>query len=106
MALSNEMRRLQAKWTSGGGWPKRLESLEIANIRGWGSQRIDFKFPIVALSGENGSGKSTIIQAAASVYNGRDRKHTRFASDFFPKTAWDNYRNARIGYTYREGEAS
>lgn len=106
MALSNEMRRLQSKWSSGGGWPKRLESIEISNIRGWRSQRVDFKFPIVALAGENGSGKSTIIQAAASVYNGRNRKMTRFASDFFPKTAWDNYRNARISYTYREGETT
>lgn len=106
MPLSSEMRRLQSKWSSGGGWPKRLESLEINNIRGWRNQRVDFKFPIVALAGENGSGKSTIIQAAASVYNGKNRKVTRFASDFFPKTAWDNYRNARIGYSYREGDTT
>lgn len=104
MPISNEMRRLQAKWNSGGGWPKRLESLEINNVRGWRGQRIDFKFPIVALVGENGSGKSTIIQAAASIYNGRSRKRTRFASDFLPKTAWDDYRNAQIRYSYREGD--
>jgi predicted ATPase len=103
---SNEMRRLQAKWNSGGGWPKRLESIEINNIRGWKSQRIDFKFPMCAIVGENGSGKSTIIQAAASVYNGTKRQITRFASDFFPKTAWDDYRNAQIRYAYRQGESS
>lgn len=106
MALSNEMRRLQAKWNSGGGWPKRLESLEINNIRGWAGQRVDFKFPIVALVGENGSGKSTVIQAAASIYRGRDKKSTRFASDFFPKTAWDDHRNAQIKYAFREGEGN
>ena len=106
MAVSNEMRRLQAKWNSGGGWPKRLESLEINNVRGWSNQRVDFRFPISAIVGENGSGKSTIIQAAASVYNGRTRKRTKFASDFLPTTAWDNYRNARIGYTYREGDVT
>src|ERR1700742_2438957 len=100
MPVSNEMRRLQAKWNSGGGWPKRLEALEVNNIRGWRGQRIDFKFPIVAIIGENGSGKSTIIQAAASVYNGENRKNTRFASDFFPKTAWDDYQRAEIRYTY------
>jgi predicted ATPase len=61
MPISNEMRRLQAKWNSGGGWPKRLESLELSNVRGWKSLRVDFKFPIVAISGENGSGKSTVI---------------------------------------------
>lgn len=106
MALSNEMRRLQAKWNSGGGWPKRLESIEINNIRGWSSQRVDIKFPIVAIVGENGSGKSTIIQAAACIYAGRTKKLTRFASDFFPKTAWDDYRNAQIRYSYREGDAT
>jgi predicted ATPase len=106
MSTSNEMRRLQAKWNSGGGWPKRLESIEISNIRGWRNQRIDFKFPMCAIVGENGSGKSTIIQAAASVYIGAKRQSTRFASDFFPKTAWDDYRNAQIRYTYRQGESS
>ncbi|WP_210246510.1 AAA family ATPase [Methylobacterium sp. WL12] len=106
MAISDEMRRLQAKWASGGGWPKRLESLEINNVRGWRNQRVDFRFPIAAIVGENGSGKSTIIQAAASVYNGRVRKKTKFASDFLPTTAWDDYRNARIAYTYREGDVT
>jgi len=106
MPMSNEIRRLRAKWASGGGWPKRLESIEINNIRGWRGQRIDFKFPIVAIVGENGSGKSTIIQAAASVYKGRTKKLTKFASDFFPATAWDDYGNAQIRYTYREGEST
>jgi predicted ATPase len=106
MAISNEMRRLQARWNSGGGWPKRLEALEINNIRGWKGQKVEFKFPIVAIVGENGSGKSSIIQAAASVYKGRNKKFTRFASDFFPRTAWDDFRNAQIRYSYREGESS
>jgi predicted ATPase len=106
MALSNEMRRLQAKWLSGGGWPKRLESIEINNIRGWKNQRVELKFPIVAIVGENGSGKSTILQAAASAYKGKIKKTTRFASDFFPKTAWDEYLNAQIRYSYREGEVT
>ncbi|MCY1271080.1 AAA ATPase domain protein [compost metagenome] len=106
MGLSNEMRRLQAKWNSGGAWPKRLEGIEINNIRGWTGQRLDFKFPIVAIVGENGCGKSTVIQAAASIYKGRNKKATRFASDFFPATAWDDYRNAQIRYHFREGEST
>jgi recombinational DNA repair ATPase RecF len=62
MALSNEVRRLQQKWSSGGGgWPKRLEWIEIHNMRGWTGQKVEFKFPIVAIVGENGSGKSSII---------------------------------------------
>jgi predicted ATPase len=70
MALSKEIRLLQAKWNSGQGWPKRLEAIEITGIRGWSGQRIAFEFPIVALVGENGAGKSTVLQAAASVYRG------------------------------------
>ena len=32
-------------------WPKRLDWVEIENIRGWQGQRIKFPFPIVAISG-------------------------------------------------------
>jgi len=106
MALSNQMRRLLATWHSGGAWPKRLEWIEIRNIRGWTGQRITFRFPIVAVVGENGTGKSTVIQAAASVYRGTDKGSTRFPSEFFPVTAWDQVTRAEIVYAYREGDNS
>jgi predicted ATPase len=104
MALSNEMRRLEAKWTTGNGWPKRLEWLEIRKIRGWDGQRIPFNFPIVAVSGENGSGKSTILQTAACVYQAPEEGDpTWFPSEFFPETAWDSLENIRIEFGYRQG---
>ena len=53
MPISAELRRLQNKWQTGTGWPKRLEALEISGIRGWAGQRIDLNFPIVAIVGEN-----------------------------------------------------
>ncbi|HDU5257593.1 TPA: AAA family ATPase, partial [Klebsiella pneumoniae subsp. pneumoniae] len=56
------MRKLINKWKTGNSWPKRLEWLEIQGIRGWTGQRVDLQFPIVALVGENGSGKSTVLQ--------------------------------------------
>ena len=68
MDLSKEMRKLINKWKTGGSWPKRLEWIEIDGIKGWTGQRIDFNFPFVAIVGENGSGKSTVLQAIASVY--------------------------------------
>src|SRR5262249_55950407 len=68
MPFSNEVRRLERSWTNDTAWPRRLEWIEIKGLRGWTGQRIEFQFPIVAISGENGSGKSSIIQAAASVY--------------------------------------
>ena len=94
MTLSREVRRLERAWQNGTAWPKRLDWVEITNLRGWDGQRIKFPFPIVAISGENGSGKSTIIQACAAVYQKQHsqgsvkQKGTKYASDFFPGTFW------------------
>jgi predicted ATPase len=104
MALSAEMRRLQNKWATAASWPQRLEWLEITGIRGWTGQRIDFQFPIVALVGENGSGKSTVLQAAAAAY--RSTPKERYASDFFPDTPFETIEGATIRYSYRQGQES
>jgi predicted ATPase len=107
MAVSREMRRLQAKWLTGTAWPKRLEWMELTNLRGWTGHRIEFRFPIVAVVGENGSGKSTILQAAAASYRSPGRtKKMKFASDFFPDTPWDTITQATINYSIREGSKS
>ena len=103
MPLSKQMRLLQTKWTGGSGWPKRLEWIEIAGIRGWSGQRIEFKFPMIALCGENGSGKSTILQSAAAVYSEHRNQTDWYASDFFPETPWDSLLNAEIRYSVRQG---
>jgi predicted ATPase len=97
--ISKEVRLLANKWSSGQGWPKRLEWIEIGGIRGWSGQRIELDFPIVALVGENGVGKSTILQAIASLY-----KSNYYASEFFPDTAWDQIRRASITASIREGD--
>jgi recombinational DNA repair ATPase RecF len=102
--LSTDMRRLQNKWNAGAGWPKRLEWLEIQGVRGWTGQRVDFSFPIVAIVGENGSGKSTVLQAAAAAY--KAQTNDRFASDFFPDTPFERITAAAIRYSYRQGQNS
>jgi predicted ATPase len=105
--LSREMGRLEAKWLSGTAWPRQLEWLRIGGLRGWNGQRIDFKFPLVAVVGENGTGKSTILQAAASVYRSeKGKKETFFPTDFFPDTPWDRISKAKIEYSVREDKTS
>lgn len=102
MGFSKEVRLLKSKWDSNQGWPKRLEWVEIRGIRGWVGQRVDLRFPIVALVGENGVGKSTVLQAAASVY--QSDSNERYASDFFPDTAWEIIKDASITFSFREGD--
>lgn len=104
MPISKEMRRLQKAWETNTKWPKRLEWLEIENIRGWSGQRVDFSFPIVAIVGENGSGKSTLLQASAVAYRSRDKD--RYASDFFPDTPFEKISTATIRYSYKQGTDS
>jgi predicted ATPase len=106
MALHSDVRKLQNKWLANTGWPKQLEWIQIKGLRGWSGQRVDFNFPIVAIVGENGSGKSTILQCAASVYQppanaSGDRGH--YPTDFLPDTPWDRLRDSEIVYSVRQG---
>jgi len=110
MPLAKEIRLLESRWKSNQGWPKRLEWIEIRNIRGWVGQRIEFPFPITALVGENGAGKSTILQAIAASYKAPKAavgdKGERYPSDFFPDTPWEQVRDAEIKVSIREGATS
>lgn len=79
----------------------------MKGLRGWGSQRFELRFPIMAVVGENGAGKSTVLQAAASVYaSPPGGGKNRFASDFFPSTAWDQVREVVLRYAVRQGDAT
>lgn len=110
MVLSKEVRRLARSWQNQTAWPKRLDWVEVSGLRGWQGQRISFPFPIVAIAGENGSGKSTILQAAAAAYQRHvskgsvKQKGTKYPSDFFPDTYWDRISEASIRYGYTEGK--
>ncbi len=69
-------------------------SLEVGSIRGLSNFSIRFSYPLAAIAGRNGSGKSTVLALAACAYHsnpkgwslpGRKYPHYRF-SDFFVQT--------------------
>lgn len=99
------MRLLMNRWEQN-PWPKHLEWIEMDGLRGWTGQRVDFMFPVVAIVGENGAGKSTIIQAAASAYRAPTGEKGFFASDFFPDTPWEQVTGVAIRASIREGNHS
>ncbi len=85
-------------------WPKFLRSLTLNGLRGWTGQEIRFEFPICAIVGENGSGKSTVLKAAASAYANQKDSNAAFSpSDFFFDTAWETVTNAEIGFKVVQG---
>ncbi len=98
------MRLLKTQYISGTGWKKRLEWLEIDGLRGWEGQRVEFNFPMVAICGENGSGKSTILQSAACVYYQKGNQKDWYVPDFFPETHWDKFPRAEIRSMIRHGD--
>ncbi len=61
-------------------YEKYLPSLRLSNVRSFTNQTIKFDFPVTAIIGTNGGGKSTILGAAALAY-----KQVK-PGDFFPKS--------------------
>ncbi|MBN8886826.1 MAG: AAA family ATPase [Rudaea sp.] len=102
--LSQELRLLSNRWIQNrNNWPQFLDWMEITGVRGWTGQRLDFQFPIVAIVGENGTGKSTVLQAAASYYRPPQGRTGFFASDFFPSTTWESIDGVTIRGFCRQG---
>lgn len=86
-----------------GLWPQFLESVEIAGLRGWTGQSVQFRYPVTAIVGENGTGKSTVLKVAASTYIAPGQGTGYFPSDFFLSTHWDNISGVSLGYRIRRG---
>lgn len=102
--LSREIAKLKTAFDRG-DFPQHLEWIEIHGIRGWKGERIEFKFPIVCISGENRSGKSTILQAVASSFQASTAERTpHFASSFFPDTPWEKVAGATIKGEVKRGQ--
>ncbi|BAZ29432.1 hypothetical protein NIES4074_18780 [Cylindrospermum sp. NIES-4074] len=86
-----------------GQWPKFLDSVSIDGLRGWSGQSIRFPFPVTAIVGENGTGKSTFLKASACAYENETEKRTYYPSTFFVDTHWDSISGVNLSYTVRQG---
>lgn len=88
-----------------GGWKQFIKSIKISNIHGWTGQELVFNFPVVAIVGENGIGKSTFLKAAVCAYKNKNGQ-TFYPSKMFVSTRWDEngLQNAIIEYKVRKGD--
>lgn len=94
MSHDDNVRRLKGKFASANRYANFgpvVQSLEIHGIRGVRDLILALESPITALSGLNGTGKSTIAQLAACGYRKADAAARRryYVKDFFPVSAAD-----------------
>ncbi|MBD5560341.1 MAG: AAA family ATPase [Clostridia bacterium] len=85
-------------------WHQFLSAVRITNLHGWSGQEVIMRFPIVAIAGENGIGKSTVLKAAACAYTNQAGS-TFYPAQMFVRTAWDEkaYADAEIQYEVKQG---
>lgn len=83
-----------------------IKTMTINGFRGLTDVKINFEYPITAISGTNGSGKSTIVQLAVCAYKQpqTDKKYKRhYVKDFFPVSQLDPnpfVHNANVIFQY------
>lgn len=61
-------------------YQKYLLEVRLRNVRAFSDQKITFSFPVTAVIGTNGGGKSTILGASALAYK------VVKPGDYFPKS--------------------
>ena len=97
-----EINKVREQFQSG-LWPQFLEQIEITGLRGWTGQSVAFRFPVTAIVGENGSGKSTVLKVAAAAYD-PTTKYGYYPSDFFLSTHWDDFQDVILRYRIKRGD--
>lgn len=97
-----EVQQIREQFRSG-QWPQFLEMVEINGLRGFTGQEITFDYPITAIVGENGSGKSTVLKAAACAYENTAPSGTYFPSTFFIDTHWETIKDVTLRFRIKQG---
>ncbi|WP_327176401.1 AAA family ATPase [Streptomyces sp. NBC_01335] len=108
--VSKTIRPLTSDWNmerySEKGWPQFLDAVTISGLRGWTGETVEFRFPVTAIAGENGAGKSTVLKTAAAAYRAPDKlpaMRTFYPDDFFPNTPWEVVEKVNLHYQFHLG---
>ena len=92
-----------------GQWPQFLQMIQIGGLRGWTGQSVELNFPVVAVVGENGTGKSTLLKVAACIYSKKEKTKNNkkdmqfYPSNFFVETVWDQIQGVELNYRVKQG---
>lgn len=93
--MADQRRELAAKFLPQNRYANfgpALNSIQVQGFRGIADLTVDFQFPITAISGLNGAGKSTVGQLCLGAYKkpGTVHNYKRFyIRDFFPASLAD-----------------
>jgi len=75
--LSDLKRRLKERWDDPAYTEPALKRVRIhclTGLRRIKDLEVEFRFPVVAIAGKNGTGKSTVLGCLACAYHGADMK--------------------------------
>lgn len=78
--LNDTERALQKKWNSHGNYSLALKSISVngtPGIRGIQKLNLEFQYPLTAIAGRNGTGKTTLLAIAALGFHAPDNHFSR-----------------------------